>query len=222
MRGVFSALAIFAAALLLGCLWLMPETRPHNLRGGSFLDVLRRMAGDRRIALAAILVAAFNISLFSYYSLAPFLFARFDLDALAFGYSGVALAAGSLFGALLNRRLLRQNVPLGQMLAIACILHLAGAAAVYVLRESLWFVAPVALVTLAYAMAIPLVLGSALSAYGDCRGTAGAIFGLFYYLLIGAGLLAAGWGQSLGASLLLCAGVSLIAGWRYMHSLNDA
>ncbi|SQI94884.1 multidrug resistance protein D [Klebsiella oxytoca] len=93
------------------------------------------------------------------------------------------LAAGSLFGALLNRRLLRQNVPLGQMLAIACILHLAGAAAVYVLRESLWFVAPVALVTLAYAMAIPLVLGSALSAYGDCRGTAGAIFGLFYYLL---------------------------------------
>ena len=222
MRGVFSALAIFAAALLLGCLWLMPETRPHNLRGGPFLDVLRRMAGDRRIALAAILVAAFNISLFSYYSLAPFLFARFDLDALAFGYSGVALAAGSLFGALLNRRLLRQNVPLGQMLAIACILHLAGAAAVYVLRESLWFVAPVALVTLAYAMAIPLVLGSALSAYGDCRGTAGAIFGLFYYLLIGAGLLAAGWGQSLGASLLLCAGVSLIAGWRYMHSLNDA
>ncbi|HBM3223909.1 TPA: MFS transporter [Klebsiella oxytoca] len=222
MRGVFSALAIFAAALLLGCLWLMPETRPHNLRGGSFLDVLRRMAGDRRIALAAILVAAFNISLFSYYSLAPFLFARFDLDALAFGYSGVALAAGSLFGALLNRRLLRQNVPLGQMLAIACILHLAGAAAVYVLRESLWFVAPVALVTLAYAMAIPLVLGSALSAYGDCRGTAGAIFGLFYYLLIGAGLLAVGWGQSLGASLLLCAGVSLIAGWRYMHSLNDA
>lgn len=123
MRGVFSALAIFAAALLLGCLWLMPETRPHNLRGGSFLDVLRRMAGDRRIALAAILVAAFNISLFSYYSLAPFLFARFDLDATAFGYSGVALAAGSLFGALLNRRLLRQNVPLGQMLAIACILH---------------------------------------------------------------------------------------------------
>ena len=222
MRGVFSALAIFAAALLLGCLWLMPETRPHKLRGGSFLDVLRRMAGDRRIALAAILVAAFNISLFSYYSLAPFLFARFDLDALAFGYSGVALAAGSLFGALLNRRLLRQNVPLGQMLAIACILHLAGAAAVYVLRESLWFVAPGALVTLAYAMAIPLVLGSALSAYGDCRGTAGAIFGLFYYLLIGAGLLAAGWGQSLGASLLLCAGVSLIAGWRYMHSLNDA
>jgi predicted MFS family arabinose efflux permease len=32
MRGVFSALALLAAALLLGCLRLMPETRPQNLR----------------------------------------------------------------------------------------------------------------------------------------------------------------------------------------------
>ncbi|MDU4311896.1 MAG: MFS transporter [Klebsiella michiganensis] len=177
MRGVFSALALLAAALLLGCLRLMPETRPQNRAGG----------------------------LFSYYSLAPFLFARFDLDTLTFGYSGMALAAGSLLGALLNRVLLRQHVPLGRILAIACILHFVGGVAVYVLRESIWFVAPVALVTLAWAMAIPLVLGSALSAYGDCRGTAGAFFGLFYYVLIGAGLLAAGWGQSLGASLLVCA-----------------
>jgi predicted MFS family arabinose efflux permease len=123
MRGVFSALALLAAALLLGCLALMPETRPQNLRRGPFLHVLRRMVGDTRIALAAILVAAFNVSLFSYYSLAPFLFARFDLDALTFGYSGMALAAGSLLGALLNHRLLRQNVSLGRILAIACILH---------------------------------------------------------------------------------------------------
>ncbi|MXJ80294.1 MFS transporter [Klebsiella michiganensis] len=221
MRGVFSALALLAAALLLGCLALMPETRPQNLRRGPFLHVLRRMVGDTRIALAATLVAAFNVSLFSYYSLAPFLFARFDLDALTFGYSGMALAAGSLLGALLNHRLLRRNVSLGQILAIACILHLAGGVAVYMLRESIWFVAPVALVTLAWAMAIPLVLGSALSAYGDCRGTAGAFFGLFYYVLIGAGLLAAGWGQSLGASLLACAGVSMLAGWRYIIVLNE-
>ncbi|HFE7144203.1 TPA: MFS transporter [Klebsiella michiganensis] len=221
MRGVFSALALLAAALLLGCLALMPETRPQNLRRGPFLHVLRRMVGDTRISMAATLVAAFNVSLFSYYSLAPFLFARFDLDALTFGYSGMALAAGSLLGALLNHRLLRRNVSLGRILATACILHLAGGVAVYVLRESIWFVAPVALVTLAWAMAIPLVLGSALSAYGDCRGTAGAFFGLFYYVLIGAGLLAAGWGQSLGASLLACAGVSMLAGWRYIIVLNE-
>lgn len=53
------------------------------------------------------------------------------------------------------------------------------------------------------------------------RGTAGAFFGLFYYVLIGAGLLAAGWGQSLGTSLLVCAGVSMLAGWRYIIVLNE-
>ena len=41
------------------------------------------------------------------------------------------------------------------------------------------------------------------------------------WLLIGAGLLAAGWGQSLGASLLACAGVSMLAGWRYIIMLNE-
>jgi hypothetical protein len=198
----------------------MPETRPQNLRRGPFLHVLRRMVGDTRIALAAILVAAFNVSLFSYYSLAPFLFARFDLDALTFGYSGMALAAGSLLGALLNHRLLRRNV--------------AGADTRHRLHSALRRrrrgvrAAGINLVCgagcaghPAWAMAIPLVLGSALSAYGDCRGTAGAFFGLFYYVLIGAGLLAAGWGQSLGASLLACAGVSMLAGWRYIIVLNE-
>ncbi|MBA7934448.1 MFS transporter [Klebsiella sp. RHBSTW-00215] len=220
MRGVFSALALLAAALLLCSLWLMPETRPKNVGGGAFLAVLQRMVVDKKIALAAILIAAFNVSLFSYYSLAPFIFASLGLDALTFGYSGMALAAGSLLGALLNRRLLRQNVSLGRILTIACFFHLVGGIAVYALRESIWFVLPVSLVTLAYAMAIPLVLGSALSAYGDCRGTAGAFFGLFYYVLIGAGLLAAGWGQSLGAALLTCAGLSVIAGWRYITPLH--
>ena len=37
------------------------------------------MAADRQIGLAVILVAAFNVSLFSYYSLAPFIFAELRL-----------------------------------------------------------------------------------------------------------------------------------------------
>jgi hypothetical protein len=70
-------------------------------------------------------------------------------------------------------------------------------------------------------MAIPLVLGTALGAYGHCRGTAGAIFGLAYYVLIGLGLAAVGWGQSLGGTLIVCASVSCIAGLRYGCCLRD-
>lgn len=45
-----------------------------------------------------------------------------------------------------------------------------------------------------FGVAIPNLLGPALHAYDDCRGRAGALFGLAYYLLIGLGL---------GASTLL-------------------
>ncbi|VUC79092.1 multidrug resistance protein D [Raoultella terrigena] len=215
MRGVFLALALLAGVLLL-CGWLLPETRPARQANAAFLPVLRRMAADRQIGLAVILVAAFNVSLFSYYSLAPFIFAELRLPVAAFGYSGMALAGGSLAGALLNRRLLRRGVTQGRMLLLACWLHLAGGAAVYLWRDSLWFLLPMAGVALAFAMAIPLVLGSALGAYGDCRGTAGAIFGLGYYLLIGLGLALVGWGQSLGVSLVVCAALGVIAGIRYL------
>ncbi|KNH29931.1 hypothetical protein ACS77_01790 [Pseudomonas syringae] len=52
------------------------------------------------------------------------------------------------------------------------------------------------LVVLAFGMAIPNTLGSALVNYGDRLGTAGALFGLLYYLLIGGGLILATWSQT--------------------------
>ena len=54
---------------------------------------------------------------------------------------------------------------------------------------------PMIAVATAYAMAIPVVLGTALSDYADCRGSAGALFGLTYYLVIGLGLAFVGWGN---------------------------
>lgn len=173
VRGVFFALALLAGVLLLLCHWLLPETRPAQSAKTAFVPVLRRMATDGQIGLAVILIAAFNVSLFSYYSLAPFIFAQLRLPVAAFGYSGIALASGSLAGALLNRRLLRRGVTQGRMLLLACWLHLIG-------------------------------------------GTAGAIFGLAYYLLIGLGLALVGWGQSQGMSLMICAAAGVIAGIRYL------
>jgi MFS family permease len=73
MHGVLTALALLAAVLLLLCCWLLPETRPPQHVHTAFLPLLRRMATDKSLALAVLLVAAFNVSLFSYYSLAPFI-----------------------------------------------------------------------------------------------------------------------------------------------------
>ncbi|MBC7211159.1 MAG: hypothetical protein H5U33_13270 [Pseudomonas sp.] len=114
-------------------------------------------------------------------------------------------ALGSLLGARLNAWLLQRGVAMARLLRLACLLDLLAALALWGLGDSLWTVLAMALVMFAFAMAIPLVLGSALVDYADCRGTAAALFGLFYYLQIGAGLLLAGACQAMGGTLFVCA-----------------
>ncbi|WP_460423129.1 MFS transporter [Pseudomonas sp. ZL2] len=202
-RGVLAAQLLLALALLLWSWRTMPETRPQVPHRASLIGTLRRMLGDRRVLLATLLVALFNIGVFSWYSLAPFIFQRLQLQSL-FGYSGVLLALGSLLGARLNALLLARGVSQATLLNLACAVNLLAALAILLLGEHWLIAVAMAFMLGAFAMAIPLVLGSALVEYGDCRGTAGALFGLLYYGLIGAGLALAGWGQALGAVLCCC------------------
>ncbi|EPL8197126.1 MFS transporter [Klebsiella aerogenes] len=221
MYGVFSALALLAATLLLLCAAVMPETRPSRTANQALWPLLLRMMADTKIRLAVALVAALNIGLFSYYSQGPFLFARLGLDARAFGYSGMALAAGALAGAQGNRLLLRRGAGQQQIFICAGLLLLLASAGVGLLTHSWLFLLPMMGVATAYAMAIPVVLGTALSDYGDCRGSAGALLGLAYYLIIGLGLAIVGWGESLGITLAISAAVSALTGWRYLRHMDD-
>ncbi|MGQ4686479.1 MFS transporter [Klebsiella aerogenes] len=221
MNGVFGALALLAAALLLLCAAIMPETRPPRTGEQALWPLMRRMLADAKIRLAVALVAALNIGLFSYYSQGPFLFARLGLDARIFGYSGMALAAGALVGAQGNRLLLRRGAGQRPIFICAGLLLLAASAGVCLLADSWFFLLPMIAVATAYAMAIPVVLGTALSDYADCRGSAGALFGLTYYLVIGLGLALVGWGQSLGVALAFCAVICALTGWRYLRYIDD-
>ncbi|KDN98721.2 Bcr/CflA family efflux MFS transporter [Pseudomonas donghuensis] len=213
-RGVLTAQLLMALALLLWSWQLMPETRPQSPNHASLISTLRRMLGDRRVLLATLLVALFNIGVFSWYSLAPFIFQRLQLQSL-FGYSGVLLALGSLLGARLNARLLARGVSQATLLNLACAVNLLAALAILLLGEHWLIAVAMAFMLGAFAMAIPLLLGSALVEYGDCRGTAGALFGLMYYGLIGAGLNLAGEWQALGVTLVWCAALISITAWGY-------
>ncbi|HBS6036070.1 TPA: MFS transporter [Klebsiella aerogenes] len=221
MNGVFGALALLAAALLLLCAAIMPETRPPRTGNQTLWPLMRRMLADAKIRLAVALVAALNIGLFSYYSQGPFLFAGLGLDARIFGYSGMALAAGALVGAQGNRLLLRRGAGQRPIFICAGLLLLPASAGVCLLADSWFFLLPMIAVATAYAMAIPVVLGTALSDYADCRGSAGALFGLTYYLIIGLGLALVGWGQSLGVALAFCAVICALTGWRYLRYIDD-
>lgn len=203
-RGVLSGLLLLSLALWAVCLWALPETRPASLPTAALGETLRLLLRDAGVWRSVGLVAAFNIALFSYYSVGPFIFSRLGLSAADFGYSGVLLALGSGFGAWLNKWLLKRGINGEQLVLIAAGVAVLGGLLVVLLQHSWMFVWPMLLVVLAFGMAIPNVLGAALVAYQDRLGTAAALFGLLYYLVIGAGLTLVAWAQDLGWSLLVC------------------
>lgn len=203
-RGVLSGLLLLSLTLWAWCLWALPETRPASMPTAALGETLRLMLRDAGIWRSVGLVAAFNIALFSYYSVGPFIFSRLGLSAADFGDSGVLLALGSGFGAWLNKWLLKRGVNGEQLVLIAAGVAVLGGLLVVLLQNSWLFVWPMLLVVLAFGMAIPNVLGAALVAYRDRLGTAAALFGLLYYLVIGAGLTLVAWAQDLGWSLLVC------------------
>ncbi|MDM8192608.1 MFS transporter [Pseudomonas koreensis] len=209
-RGVLGALVLLAACLWLWSWYGLLESRPQQTPDVSLPDTLWRMLSDRGIWRSALWIACFNVALFSYYSLAPFMFQRLGLSESWFGYSGVLLALGSGLGAWFNKRLLQAGYAAMQLIRLAAFCGLAGGIGVWLLQDSAAFVLPMLLIVLAFGMAIPNILGLALVEYADRLGTAGALLGLMYYLLVGAGLILAGWFQALGATLIVCNGVALL------------
>ncbi|MDN3224210.1 MFS transporter [Pseudomonas nunensis] len=209
-RGVLGCLLLLSAALWLWCWRILPETRPRHLITFGLFETLQRMLLDPDIWRSTLLVALFNIALFSYYSLGPFMFERLGLSGQLFGYSGVILALSSGLGAWLNEWLLLKGFTDLRLIRLAACSALLGGIGVWLLQDSGWFVLAMLPVVVGFGMAIPNILGSALAYYGDRLGTAGALFGLMYYLLIGAGLMLAVWTQALGETLILCGALTLL------------
>lgn len=213
--GVFSGLLVLA--LMLGGIasWRLPETRPVMTTRVALWPLACRMVRDGGLWCSALLVALFNTMLFGYYSLAPFLFAGLGLHASKFGYSGLALALATLIGSLLNRCLLDMGwLPLA-LIRLASVLALGAGVAVWASQDSLWFLLPMMGVVVAFGIAIPNVLSQALLAYREVAGSAGALFGLAYYLLLSLGLALAAVLQDLGLLLFGCGLLAVLcSGWR--------
>ncbi|EML0298957.1 MFS transporter [Vibrio parahaemolyticus] len=201
---VFFTLFFMALGLFVYNAFKLPETQiqkqPLNI--GSLLG---RMLRDAQIWQSTLLVALYNIALFSYYQLGAFTFEALGFSSSEFGYSGVVLGLGTFVGSLLNKFLLGKGRTQTSLLWIASILLLAGGFGVFWVQTSIWFLVPMLLVVMAFGIAIPNVLSAALVDYKQQAGSAGAVFGLMYYLLIGSGLGLAGIIQNLGVVQTSCA-----------------
>ncbi|MFT9636431.1 MFS transporter [Alcaligenes phenolicus] len=207
---VFLGLFVLALILFAACLFQLPETRPLQHNQASMVNVLFRLLRDPAIWQSAMLVALFNVTIFSFYQWAPFLLEGLGSDNRPMLVAGLLLAAGTFMGAFLNRRWLtaghraRHLVWRGiSILAVAATgLELAG--------THLIFLLPAMLLALAYAIAIPNLLSAALQDYRSVAGKAGAVFGLMYSLLLGIGLALSAWWGSLADVTVVCAVLAAI------------
>ncbi|EOX4944412.1 multidrug effflux MFS transporter [Vibrio alginolyticus] len=218
-RYVFFALFLIALVLFAYNVIKLPETQkeqtPVRLHQLSW-----KMVRDARIWRSGLLVALYNIALFSYYQLGAFTFSALGYNSEQFGYSGMVLGLGTLLGSYLNKSLVSKNVRKSQLLWFSAILISVGSVGVLILNQSIWFVAPMVLVVMSYGIAIPNILSDALVNYKQQVGSAGALFGLMYYIMIGTGLAMAGTVQNLGVVLLACSCLAILLAFskRQVHT----
>ncbi|GIP36073.1 multidrug effflux MFS transporter [Paenibacillus sp. J2TS4] len=192
-RAVFIALVVMSAAIFMYTFVSLPETRVTATSNISTLSVAKRLVADRRVWAFGFLIGATNGILFSYYAEAPFIFIEFfHMKPGLFGFLGIFVAMASIFGAMLSKKLLarfqaEKIILMGSMVTTLGAVCLTGLA-LYVISPSVLFlavmVACIFILLLGIGMALPNCLSLALIHYGDVLGTAGAIFGLGYYLLV--------------------------------------
>lgn len=203
--GVFITLTLLAILLLFLTAIALPETRPPQTIRPHLGHLALRMMRDSSLWRNAMLVSLLNGMIFSYYSLAPFLFEKLGWDSRMFGWTGLLLALSSLSGSLLNRKLLALDLKPEQLVRYACSFSLLSGLAAWELQNSPWILVPITGIVIAYGIAIPNVLSQALRHYREQAGAAGALFGLSYYLMLGLMLAVAGLVQQLGLILAVFA-----------------
>ena len=221
-QGVFVALMVSAIVLLFLSVKLLPETKPAHTQKIAIGKLAIKMLTDGGIIKNTLLVAAFNLMGFGYFSLAPFMFAVQGLSTLAFGTSGLLLGFGAFLGSYVNKILLGRGYASAQLVRFASAIALVGGLGIWLFQSTVlglnnvYFLAPMLLIVIAYGIAIPNILSSALANYRAYAGSAGALFGLFYYILLGLGLGGAGIIHHLGMvvtfSALLCVGLGVNLG----------
>lgn len=77
--------------------------------------------------------------------------------------------------------------------------------------KGIYFLIPYFFIVMAFSITIPNVLSTALINYKNETGSAGALLGLIYYILIGLGLISIGFIQNLGISCVLFSGIGVCA-----------
>lgn len=137
-RGIFITLSILSILFFILSRQKISETHQStkeiniNILG----SLLKRLLRDQKIIRCCLLIMSFNVLLFSYYSLAPFIFKEHHYSQYAFGYSSMILAGGTFTGAQLNRFLLLRNIQPGILVKASTYTAFAASTFVWILANT--------------------------------------------------------------------------------------
>ncbi|SMY15682.1 MFS transporter [Photobacterium aquimaris] len=207
---VFAAMIVLITLLFIWSSIQLPETKPKHIKHDSLLSVANKMIRDSHIWYITLMIGLANVALFSYYSIAPFMFEQLGASVKLFGYTGFVLAIGSVLGSLINIKLIHYKLNGDVIIFIAMILMVISGIGVYLLQDTIWFFIPMVLVSVAFGLTLPNLFSTALINYRNHLGSAGALLGLSYYLIIGVGLDFAASTGNLAITLLTCGGCCLV------------
>ena len=199
-RANFTVLIIMTLLLLVYTWCRLPETKPNHppqhvpMKIGKACLLLIR---DKHVLGCAWIIGAINGILFGYYTEAPFIFIRLlDISPGTYGWLGIFIGSASMLGSMLSRRLGRsftgkQISKLGCLIMlisnlILCAFVWAGwITPEHIVLSILLIMLPMAgLILGSCSLIIPVIMGTALNQYKEILGTASALFGLAYYVLI--------------------------------------
>lgn len=196
-HGNFAFLVGLGGLLLVYSFLKLPETKSlESKQRVPFNQIAFKFFTDKRVLGYAILIGASNGIIFSYYAEAPFLFIDLlHLTPTQYGLSGSVIAAASVLASFISHRLNTRQYRHEQIILIGCyIMGLSTLSLTYLAYEGFFLqasnlhlgliLALIGCLFFGIALLIPNALSQALSNYQHAIGTAGALFGLFYYILI--------------------------------------
>ena len=186
----FWFLYILGIFLLGYCALRLEETRSSEsqISRASFGSVAKKILWDSKIWGHVLLITGTNGIIFGFYSEGSFLFQDIvGLSSQQYGFFGLIISAATVIASICSMKLSRVSTPLriqsfgvllvfiasiAQMIFIAC----------YDVLSLMSFIPSLAVLFLGIGLIIPNSLSVALKDYQSSVGTAGALFGLLYYL----------------------------------------
>lgn len=198
---MFSPLANFWFLFLMGCVLLclctqLKETFDKNKHVSIDLSALFLcMIKDKHIWLMGFFIAAHNGIIFSLHAEAPFLLVEIlKMEPAHYGLFGLAIAIPFFIAAAINARLLKTMSPY-QLNVLGCLIMVVSSGflvLVLIQKANLSleavraiFLLSIALTIMGLGISLPNCLSVSLKNYTHAQGSAGAVFGLMYYVMIG-------------------------------------